>query len=100
VKSIQKKSTPEEDEIRGSKNGILSNRKHKLNDDELVLTPGGLRPKSKVHFVKPGQQINVEKGRLKIIDSGTGEITKDLDLGTESATAKKNVDKPKSGKKA
>ena len=47
-------------------------------DDELVLTPGGLRPKSKVHFVRPGHHISEEKGRLKIMDSETGEIIKDL----------------------
>ena len=77
----------------------IPNKEPKLTqDDELVLTPGGLRPKSKVHFVKPGQHIDGENGRLKIIDSETGEIIKDLgDAVTESTTTRKRGGMPRSG---
>ena len=46
--------------------------------EDLVLTPGGWRPRSKVHAVEPGQQIDVEGGHLKIIDTETGTVVKDL----------------------
>jgi hypothetical protein len=35
--------------------------------DPLVMTPGGWRPKSKVHFVEPGHHISGKDGRLQKI---------------------------------
>jgi len=45
---------------------------------EMVITPGGWRPKSKVHFVDPGHHISGEGDRLKIIHTETGKTIKDL----------------------
>ncbi len=47
-------------------------------DEELVLTPGGWRPKSKVHFVPPGHHVSGKGGKLTIVDTATGKILKDL----------------------
>lgn len=52
-------------------------RKHR-QPEELVITPGGWRPKSKVHYVEPGQHIDGGEGRLKIIDTATGEVVQEL----------------------
>ena len=46
--------------------------------DELVLTPGGWRPRSRVHHVEPDHHVSAEGGRLKIVHSATGRIIKDL----------------------
>jgi hypothetical protein len=60
--------------------------------DELVLTPGGWRPKSKVHHVGPGQHVDVEDGRLKIIDTATGKIIEDLgEIQETETTRQKNI---------
>jgi hypothetical protein len=58
--------------------GKGSRKKKQQEKDDLVLTPGGWRPKSKVHHVEPGQHIDAEGGRLKIIDTATGKIIEDL----------------------
>lgn len=56
-----------------------SKRKSKhTRETDLVLTPGGWRPKSKVHQIEPGQHIDAGGGRLKIVDTATGKIIKDL----------------------
>ncbi len=52
-------------------------RKHTGRTD-LVLTPGGWRPKSAVYKIEPGQHIDAGGGRLKIVDTATGTIIKDL----------------------
>jgi Hemopexin len=46
--------------------------------EEMVLTPGGLRPKSKVHFLEEGQRISGKGGRMRIIETATGREIKDL----------------------
>jgi len=51
---------------------------HRHDNEELVLTPGGLRPKSKVHFVEPGHHISGEGGRLTIVHTDSGRVVKDL----------------------
>jgi hypothetical protein len=50
----------------------------KGDDDELVLTPGGWRPRSKVIHLAPGQHISGKGGRLRIIETATGRVIKDL----------------------
>jgi hypothetical protein len=50
----------------------------KNEKNELVLTPGGWRPKSKVHLVELGHHISVEDGNLKIIHTETGKLIKDF----------------------
>ena len=56
--------------------------------DDLVLTPGGWRSKSKVVKVEPGQHAEVQDGRLKVINTETGDIVADLGVvgkeGTET----------------
>lgn len=55
-----------------------SGPKHPSNDEEKVLTPGGWRPKSKVHILEDGQHISGKGGRLQIIETATGKVVKDL----------------------
>lgn len=47
-------------------------------NDELVLTPGGWRPKSKVHYVKSGHHVEVQDKKLKIVETETGNVIKDI----------------------
>lgn len=47
-------------------------------NDDLVLTPGGWRPRSKAVKVEPGQHAEVQDGRLKVVDTETGEVVADL----------------------
>jgi hypothetical protein len=46
--------------------------------EDLVLTPGGWRPKSTVFKVEPGQHVEVQDGRLRVIRTATGEVIADL----------------------
>lgn len=47
-------------------------------NDELVLTPGGWRSKSKVHYVKSGHHVEVQDKKLKIVETTTGNVIKDI----------------------
>lgn len=47
-----------------------------MGNDEIILTPGGWRPKSKVHLVEPGQHVEVQENVLKIIKTDTGDVIK------------------------
>lgn len=49
----------------------------KVSPDD-VLTPGGWRPKSDVHELTPDQVVNVENGRLTIIDKKSRTLIRDL----------------------
>lgn len=49
-----------------------------VDKEELVLTPGGLRRLSDVHFVEPGHHISEEGGRLRIINDKTGKVVKEF----------------------
>ena len=51
----------------------------KNNQEEMVITPGGLRPKSKVHFIEPGYHVTVENGVLKKMHTITGKVVKDFE---------------------
>ena len=64
-----------------------SSRKKRQPDkkEDLVLTPGGWRSKSKVVKVEPGQHAEVQEGRLKVIQTETGEIVADLGAVGEGA---------------
>ena len=66
--------------IQGSAMATKSANPNPASDsgEELVLTPGGWRPKSKVHFVEPGQHVSGEGGKLAIVQSATGKTVKDL----------------------
>ena len=63
-----------------------------IRKTDLVLTPGGWRPKSEVHQIEPGQHIDAGGGRLKIVDTATGTIIKDLGEVTEAASEAKTHD--------
>ena len=43
--------------------------------EEMVLTPGGLRPKSLVHFIEPSHGLILEKGVISKINLITKELT-------------------------
>jgi hypothetical protein len=66
----------------GKKNTSPSPRKtsppSQAEKDELVLTPGGWRPKSKVHRLEPGHHVSGKGGRLRVIETATGKVIKDL----------------------
>lgn len=47
--------------------------------EDLVITPGGLRPRSAVHDLRQGQHVSLKDGRIRIIDTATGTVV--LDLG-------------------
>lgn len=63
--------------------------------EELVLTPGGWRPRSKVHYVEPGQHVSGHGGRLAIVQSATGKTVRDLGALPKAAKEKtKRAGKP------
>jgi len=76
-------------------------KKQQNGKDELVLTPGGWRPKSKVHRVAPGHHVEVIDGRLKIVHTATGEVVEDLGetAKAESAESKKGRSETRRTKK-
>jgi hypothetical protein len=45
---------------------------------DLVFTPGGWIERSKVHFIPPGFHVIVQEGRLKRVETKTGQIVEDL----------------------
>lgn len=47
--------------------------------EELVITPGGVRPKSQVHSIAPGHILKVTDNRIQELDS-SGRILNDLGL--------------------
>ena len=46
--------------------------------EDLVLTPGGPRPRSRVYRLQPGEHVSTKGGRVRIIKTATGEVVKDL----------------------
>jgi len=54
-----------------------------LDTTDVVLTPGGLRPRSLVYRLQPGEHVSLKGGRVQIIETATGNLVKDLG---ESAT--------------
>lgn len=69
--------------------------------EELVLTPGGWRPKSKVHFVAPGQSILQDAGKLKIIQADSGKLILDVGefLVAPDEKLRQHIAPPKAGPK-
>ena len=51
---------------------------HKITDPDVVLTPGGMRPRKLVHLLEPGQHVSLKGGRIRIIETATGKVVKDL----------------------
>jgi hypothetical protein len=47
-------------------------------DNDMVITPAGLMHRSNVHFVPPGSQLSVQKGRLLRVDSKSGKSLEDF----------------------
>ncbi len=53
-----------------------------------MLTPGGGRPRSLVYTLEPGQHVSLKDGRVRIIETATGNVVKDLgEYATHDATA-------------
>jgi hypothetical protein len=74
-------------------------------EEEMVLTPGGLRPSSGVAKVEPGQHGTIEDGRLKVVETASGRIVADVGAaGNEPAPtsrrgrAMKAAERPKPAK--
>jgi hypothetical protein len=49
-----------------------------IDTTDVVLTPGGMRPRDLVHILEPGQHVSVKGGRIRIIDTATGRVVRDL----------------------
>lgn len=56
-----------------------------VQDKNLVLTPGGWRPASKVGRISSGEHLSVINGRLNRVDNASGKVTKDFGI-VESKT--------------
>lgn len=74
--------------------GYSKQKSESAAKDELVLTPGGWRPRSTVFEVKPGQHVEVQDGRIRVIQTVTGEVI--ADLGAMPETEAENPKPPKS----
>jgi hypothetical protein len=48
------------------------------DNTDLVVTPGGTRPRSLVQELLEGQHISTKDGRVRIIETATGNVVKDL----------------------
>ena len=62
-------------------------KKQPTGREDLVLTPGGWRSKSKVFKVEPGQHGEVQGGRLKVIQTQTGKVVADLGVVGKAGAA-------------
>src|SRR5205823_3049829 len=40
--------------------------------NDLVLTPGGYRSRSRVHLIEPGHAVDVDGGQLGLVDLASG----------------------------
>ena len=49
-----------------------------LDTTDVVLTPGGGRPRSLVHTLEPGHHVSLKDGRVRIIETATGKVVEDL----------------------
>jgi hypothetical protein len=56
----------------------MSEKKARGGKSELVLTPGGWRPKSVTHALEPGHHVSGKGGRIRIVRTATGEVIKDM----------------------
>jgi hypothetical protein len=45
---------------------------------EMVMTPAGLMPKSRVHFVEPGTELRVYNGHIQKIESASHRLLQDF----------------------
>jgi len=61
---------------------------------DLVLTPGGWRPKSKTFKVEPGHHVEVQDGRLKVIHTATGKVVADLGEVPKQVVGKVEAGRP------
>jgi hypothetical protein len=75
------KSSPKGDEV----SKVKSKR---VGENELVLTPGGWRLKSKTFKLEPGQHVAVQEGKLRVIRTATGEVVADLGPVRKGTAAK------------
>ena len=66
-------------------------------ETDLVLTPGGWRLKSKVFKVEPGHHVEVQDGRLRVINTATGEIVADLAAVPKTDTENSKTSRSKEG---
>jgi len=46
--------------------------------EESVLTPAGYMPKSKVHFIEKGYQLNIDGGHYQKVEIATGKMVEDF----------------------
>lgn len=46
-------------------------------NEEMVLTPGGWRPKSTVHRIEPGHHLSRKGGRFQKIHTASGKVVAD-----------------------
>jgi hypothetical protein len=65
-----------------------------LDSDEIVLTPGGWRPKSAIHRVEPGNHISAKDGRIRKIHTASGEVVSDYGEISHNKSGKHPVRTP------
>jgi hypothetical protein len=46
--------------------------------EEMVITPAGMMPKSRVHFVEPGTELRVFNNHIQKIESASGRMLQDF----------------------
>jgi hypothetical protein len=60
------------------KPGSAARKRNTPSSDAIVLTPGGWRPKERVHILEAGHHISGKEGRIRVIETVTGKLIKDL----------------------
>ena len=60
--------------------------------NEMVITPGGLRPRSHVHLIEPGHHLSGKGGVFKKIETETGTIIKEFGpMNTQKNATRKTL---------
>jgi hypothetical protein len=49
-----------------------------LDTEDVVHTPGGVRPRDLVQILQDGEHISLKDGHVRIIETATGKVVKDL----------------------
>jgi hypothetical protein len=59
-------------------------------ETEMVITPGGLRPKSKIHLIEPDHHISGKDGRIRKIHNKSGKTVEDFGPINSGTKANRN----------
>lgn len=56
---------------------LSTKQANQSDENELALTPGGWRPKSKAHFIEPGHHVSAKNGKLQKIHTASQQVVAD-----------------------